>query len=98
MQTREVEFLGTGPQRVQPCPTASDNTARLEIYIDLWANESTNIIAAINTARDALCVEIDIEQVEGMSCINVEGFPKDVSVFHIRLLAEGVVVSTTKSR
>lgn len=97
MQTQEVEVFGYDHRCIKPV-AKNDNLKRLEIYIDLWANDSANIIAAINTARDELVVDIDIEQVEGMSCINVEGFPNDVLLFHSRLTAEGVSVTTTKSR
>jgi hypothetical protein len=96
MHSQEID-VGMG-QRINRCGQPPASPARLEIYIDLWENAAEKLIAAINTARDELCVDIDIEQVEGMSCINVEGQTNDVSLFHSRLLAEGVIVSTTKSR
>lgn len=97
MLTDSVEVYGMGKQRLR-FPIEPSGSARLEIYIDLWDNEGVNIIAAMSTARDELSVDIDIEQVEGMTCVNVEGFPNHVSLFHSRLLNEGVNISTTKSR
>lgn len=97
MPTQTYEVLGDN--RVHRIPNgAATEKSRVEIYVDLWANEETNLIAAMSTARDELIVDLEIEQVEGMTCITVEGFPNHVSLFKTRLALEGVYIATTKHR
>lgn len=95
MFAHSYEVLGSN--RNNPMRQGADKT-KIEIYVDLWANENNNLIAAMDTARDALHVSLEVEQVEGMTCISVEGLPNDLLLFKSRLANEGIHIATTKYR
>lgn len=74
-------------------------TIKKEIYVDMWATKSEVLKAAMEVAKKDLLIDAEIEQVEGMVCINVSGPANDVLLFHSRLTWEdGIHIAVTKLR
>lgn len=90
------EILGGKRIAKQECDPGK---IKKEIYVDMWLTKGEVLNAALETARKDLLIDAEIEQVEGMVCINVTGPANDVLLFHSRLTWEdGINIVVTKLR
>jgi hypothetical protein len=88
-----------GDNRVNHIQEPDPGKIKKEIYVDMWQTKDGALQSALEIARKDLLLDVEIEQVEGMVCINLYGMPNDVILFHSRLTWEdGIHIATTKIR